>query len=491
MKRIALSVFFILNILLIGAFCVQAAQPPEVIERLKDMSATIKFLEKTGQLVRVKTEVDPNLELAGIAKKFEGQQKVVLFEKVKGSAYPVVVGFLWNRDLVASVFNTTKDKVVFDIGTAVGSWKKSPMGTDTVRSGPANEVIKKGKDVNLYELPAPVHAEKDGGRYLDCSVIIANDPDTGIPNAHIARLMITAKDRMTLLIDHGRHIEDYVMRAEKAGKPVQITINNGVALGPWLASTFPRGAAPGDKMNLASSMVGEKIRLLKAQTVDTFGLADSQFVIEAEILPNIREPEGPFGEVTGYYAEKDNRYVVKVKAITHRKNAIFHTLLGGKEVYNAVGLTAEAKVFMNVSGLVPAVKAVNFTHGGGAFYHAVVQLKNAKDRVGYREGFSKNVIMATFAAWPTLKQVVVVDDDVDIFNAEDVEWAIAGRCDFEKDLIFIKEGYGHELSPVTNNNLVTKLGIDATAPYPWKQKYDRVTFKEVNLNKYNIEGRDK
>jgi len=482
MKKSIVNIFFIIVVLILTGFCVQAAQPPEVVDRLKDMTFCIDYLEKTGQLVRVKTEVDPNLELAGIAKNFEGMQKVVLFEKVKGSSYPVVVGFLWNRDLVSSVFNTAREKIPFDIAGSIGSWKKSPMGTVIVSNGPANEIIEKGKDINLYELPAPVHALKDGGRYFDSSVVIANDPDTGIPNAAINRCMITGKDRLTILIDRGRHLEDYFKKMEKQGKPLQITINNGVGLAPWIASIIPRSAAPAGKLSLASHLIGEPTRLIKAQTVDTVAFADAQFVIEGELLPNVRESEGPFGEVTGYYAEKADRWVVKVKAITHRKNPIFHTLLGGKEVYNAVGLTGEAKVFGTVSQAVPGVKAVHLTHGGSGFYHAVVQMTKTI------EGFQKNAILSAFTAFPSLKQVVVVDEDVDIFNPEDVEWAISTRCDPERDIIFIKDAFGHELNPTTKNGLVTKIGIDATAPIPKQDRYERVKYKEVDLSKYEIQG---
>jgi len=461
------------------------ATSPEVTARLNDLSITLDHLEKTGQLVRVKTEVDPYLELAGIAKKFEGQEKMVLFEKVKGSNYPVTVGFMWNRDLIANLFDTPREKLPFYVAQAIGDWKKAPMKSVLLPKGPANEVIKKGKDVNLYELPAPVHALKDGGRYLDSSVVVVNDPDTGIPNASIHRCMITGKDRMTFLIDRGRHMEDYFNKMEKQGKPLHITINNGVGLAPWIAAIIPRGAAPGDKVGLAGHLMGAPTRVIKAQTVDTVALADAQFVIEGMLLPNVREPEGPFGEVTGYYAEKDNRWVVKVTAITHRNNPVFHTVLGGKEVYNAVGLTAEAKVFGTVSQAVRGIKAVHLSHGGSGFYHAVIQMdKNM-------EGLQKHAIMSAFTAFPSLKQVVVVDEDVNIFSAEDVEWAINTRCDPERDIFLIKDAFGHELNPTTSKEgLVTKIGIDATAPFPRPAKYERVKYQEIDLKKYDISGAD-
>jgi 2,5-furandicarboxylate decarboxylase 1 len=450
-----------------------------VSARLNDLSACIDYLDKSGQLIRVKSEVDANLELTGIAKNFEGR-KVVLFEKVKGYKYPVLIGLMWNRDILANIFKTPKENLPFRIARAVTEWQKSPMKTVTVDKGPANEVIKtSGFDLN--DLPIPVHALKDGGKYFDNSVVIANNPDTGIPNASIHRIMVTGKDRLTLLLDRGRHLREYYEKMEKQGKPLHITINNGAGLAPWIVSIIPRNAVPNDKLSLAGHLLGEPLRVMKAQTVNTVALADAQFVIEGEMLPEAREDEGPFGEVAGYYGERAKRWVVKVTAITQRKNPVFHTLLPGKEVYNSVGLTGEANIFMRVSQEVPGVKAVYLSHGGSGFYNAVVQMTKPM------EGLQKNAIMATFAAFPPLKMVTVVDEDVNIFSAEDVEWAVATRCDPERGIMFVKDAFGHELNPTTSpQGLTTKIGIDATVPFPRTHKYDRVKFKEVDLRNYEI-----
>lgn len=455
-----------------------ATTPPEVGDRLLDIKKAIAHLDKTGQLVRVKSEVDPEYELAGIAKKYEGK-KTVLFEKVKGSKYPVFIGLLWNRDTVGSLFNVPKEQVPFTIAAALGAWKKdkTALASKVLEKGPANEVVM--KEVNLYDLPVPVHAIKDGGRYFDSSVVVVNDPETGLPNISIHRLMVTGKDRLSFLIDPGRHLGAYLDIMEKQGKPLQVTINNGVGLAPWLVSALPR-TGPG-KATIASHLAGRPLNFIKAQTVAVPAFADAQFVIEAEILPNVREDEGPFAEVTGYYAKKEKRWVMRVKAITHQKNPVFHSVLSGEEVWNAVGFTAEAKIFDTVKQIVPDLKAVYLPPGGCGFYKAIIQLEKTK------EGSQEQAIRETFKAFPPLQWVVAVDSDVDIYDTDDVDWAVTTRFNAKKGFIMLPDQPGHILNPMVEGGLVTKVGVDATAPYPRTFTFERVKFKDVSLKDYKIQ----
>ena len=452
-------------------------------KRLVDLSACIEFLEKTGNLVQLNSEVDSKYVLAGIAKKFEGE-KCLLFNRVKGSEYPVVIGLLWNRDIVGSLFGVAKEKVPFVIIQAIEGWRKNKgtISSPLLDKGPANEVIE--KKINLYKLPIPLHALKDGGRYLDSSVVVVRNPETGIPNVSVHRLMVTKKDRLTFLIDPGRHLGAYLEIMEARNEPLPVTINNGIGLAPWLASVIPQ---QGDgKYEIANHIVGSPIPFIKAQTVDVPAYADAQFVIEAEILPKVREQEGPFAEVTGYYAKRDQRRVMKVKAITHRKKAIFHSLLSGQEVWNAVGFTAEAKIFATVKEKVPQLKAVYLTPGGCGFYGAVIQVE--KDG----KGVGRAAILETFKAFEPLQQVVAVDMDVNLYDPIDVNWALTTRFNADTGLIILKKQQGHILNPMVRitpggkGGTITKVGFDATAPFPKTRTFERVRFKEVDLKNYEI-----
>ena len=448
---------------------------------LADLQGVIDFLDRNDQLIRVKNPVDSKFELAGVAKRFEGQ-KPVLFEKVKGYKAPVFIGMLWNRELLARIFDTTSERLPLVIAAAVGGWQREPKEPMVVDNGPANEVVERTAD--LTKLPIPWHSLKDGARYIDSGVFIANDPDTGVRNASIHRCMVKGKDKLAILLDMGRHLRDYYQRAEAKGKPLPLTISVGVDPAVYMAAIIPPSGAPleTDELGIASELLGEPLKLIKAKTNAASAVANAQYVIEGELLPKAREWEGPFAEVTGYYGLKGKRWVIKVKGITRRKEPIYHTILAGKEIWNSVGLLAEASTWRLLTGLIPGVTGVHFSHGGCGFYHCIVRIKKT------REGMGKNAIMAAFSALPAMKMVTVVDDDVDIYNPEEVEWAMATRLNAEKGLVVIKDAVGHELNPSTQGGVGTKIGFDATCPYPREEKYERIQAKQVDLSKYQIEG---
>ncbi|MEW6672664.1 MAG: UbiD family decarboxylase [Thermodesulfobacteriota bacterium] len=455
----------------------------KISARLAELNSCIEFLEQNGHLVRIKTPVSSKYELGGIARKFEGK-KCLLFERVRSSRYPVFLGLLWNRQIVGELFGLPKEEVPFRIAEALGRWQKNKnaLPSPVIAKGPANEIVE--ERVDLSKLPIPVHALMDGGRYLDSSVVVVRNPETGIPNISIHRMMVSRRDRLTFLIDPGRHLGAYLDIMEKRNEPLPVTINNGVGLAPWLASAIP-GQGDG-KNGIANQMAGGSIPFIKAQTVDAPAYADAQFVIEAEILPNIREPEGPFAEVTGYYASADRRWVMRVLAVTRRKNPVFHSLLSGQEVWNAVGFTAEAKIFNIVKKKIPQLRAVYLDHGGCGFYGAVVQVDNDQAGVG------KEVIKETFKAFEPLQRVVAVDTDVNLYDPNDVNWAITTRFNPDRDLLLLPHQVGHILNPMVQINpdgkggTVTKMGMDATAPEPESAKFRRVSFMDVDLRNYDL-----
>lgn len=207
--------------------------------------------------------------------------------------------------------------------------------------------------------------------------------------------------------------------------------------------------------------------------------ADAELVMEAEILPHVREPEGPFGEVSGYYATRADRWVVRIKHMSMRRDPIISTLHPGKEVWNGQGLGIEANLFRTISRQVKGLKNVYMTHGG-SHYHVVLQMDPPAN------GMVKNAIMAAFAAFSDLQMVTVVNSDVNIFDAEDVERALCTRCDPAKDIVIIPGAFGHELNPVVRGNVAAKMGFDCTYPVPKPLKYTRVSFMDVEPAKYEI-----
>ena len=207
---------------------------------------------------------------------------------------------------------------------------------------------------------------------------------------------------------------------------------------------------------------------------------DDHEALECEMIPGELGEEGPFAEVTGYYAKREPRPVVHVRRIHRRRRPVFQTILSGKEVWNSVGLLGEANVLALVSRQVPGVKDVYFTHGGCGFYHAVVALAQK------RAGWSKQAILATFAAFPPLKMVTVVDDDVDIRSASDVEWAMATRLDPATGIVVVEKAFGHGLNPSFPDYLGAKVGFDCCRPFPFRYEHDRAKYKPAILADHAI-----
>ncbi|MBZ0218312.1 MAG: UbiD family decarboxylase [Fimbriimonadaceae bacterium] len=447
---------------------------------LGDLGAIIEALDKAGRLTRVSSEVDPNLELAGIAARLEGQNAAVLFDKVKGFDAPVFTGLYWSRQLLAELLGTNEKDLSRFVAGKISDWQANPEGPVVVKSGRVKEVTQNTPDVT--KLPIPLHAERDGGPYFDVSAVIAKDPDSGIRNTSIHRVMVVDKDTLVLLIDPGRHLGVYLDKARAKGEALSITINVGVSPGVYFAAATPSGAAPvdTDELGIASLFQGSPLELVAGDTSDVEMVADAMYALECEILPEDLIDEGPFAEVTGLYATRAPRQKIKVKAVHHRSKPIFHTLLSGVEVFNSAGLLAEGHLQALLPKQIPGIKDIYMSHGGCGVFHAVIQMSPTN------AGWPKTAIMAAFSAFYMLKMVTVVDEDVDIRNPSDVEWAMATRLMPETGIIQIPDVFGLGLNPTFPNDMGTKVGFDCTRAIPHREKDDRVSYKQVSLDDYNI-----
>ena len=427
---------------------------------LSDLQAIIEDLDAMGRLVRVTSEVDPEFELAGIAARLEGGPRAVLFENVKGHDAPVLTGLYWSRELLGCLMRRDARDLPGFVSDAIRSWQQAPVDPVMVDHGPIYDGNR--DEVDLYRLPVPVHAEKDGGPYFDAGVVIARDPETGVRNASIQRFMVTGKDRMHINIDAGRHLELYLDKARARGENLRFSINCGVGPGLHFAAATPAEAAPAetDELGIASVFHEAPLELVEGRTLPVHIVANAMYALECEIVPGEVADEGPFAEVTGYYAKVAPRPVVHVREIHRRPNAVFQTILSGVEVWNSVGLLGEANVLALLQRQVPGVADVYFSHGGCGFYHAIVQIAQK------RAGWSKQAIMAAFAAFPPLKMVTVVDTDVDIRDPSDIEWAMTTRLDPKRGIVTIENVFGHGLNPSFPDYIGTKVGFDCCRPFP-------------------------
>jgi 2,5-furandicarboxylate decarboxylase 1 len=448
---------------------------------ISDLATIIETLDRLGRLIRVKSEVDPHLDLAGVAARFEGGPAAVLFENVKGFEDPVFTGLYWSRELLADLMGKDERQLPAFVSECIGNWQRKPVEPKVVKTGPVLEITE--DTVDLGRLPIPVHAAKDGGPYFDAGVVIARDPETGVRNASIQRFLVVDADTLHVNIDAGRHLELYLKKAAEKGETLPLTINVGVGPGLHFAGATPAEAAPpeADELGIASEFHEAPLELVAGTCSAVEMVANAMYALECEMIPGEMGDEGPFAEVTGYYARREPRPVVHVKAIHRRQKPIFQTILSGAEVWNSVGLLGEANVLSLLQRQVPGVTDVYFSHGGCGFYHCVVEIAQK------RAGWAKQAMLAAFAAFPPLKMVTVVDDDVDIRDSSDVEWALATRLDPTTGIVTIDKIFGHGLNPSFPDYLGAKVGFDATRPWPHTEEYDRASYKSVTLDDYEIE----
>ena len=246
--------------------------------------------------------------------------------------------------------------------------------------------------------------------------------------------------------------------AEAAGQPLDVAIVIGVDPLTLLAS---QAIVPidHDELEIAGALQGRPLPVVKCRTSEIRVPAEAEIVIEGRILPGVREPEGPFGEFPQYYGPRANREVMEVLAVTHRKDAIFHTIVGGGLDHQLLGaIPKEATLLTHLRRNFPNVLDVHLSPGGVMRFHLFVKLKKTQ------EGQAKNVIMGAFAGSFDLKHVIVVDEDVDIHNPTEVEWAMATRFQADRDLLIVPESQGSKLDPSNRDGVGAKMGIDATKP---------------------------
>lgn len=413
----------------------------------------LKYLEKEEKIKHVTREVDLNFELSAIAKKLDGVA-AVKFKNPRGYKIPVVSNIVYNRQIFAEAMGTSVDNMIKKYGIA----QNNPLPCKSVSASEApvmENVITSG--IDLMKLPIPMHHEKDGGHYITAALLIAKDPETGERNVSIHRLHVLSKNELGILI-LPRHLSHFYQKAEAKNQPLDIALVIGVDPLLLLASQaiVPLGV---DEMEIANALKEGKQLLVKCQTVDLEVPSEAEIVIEGKLLPKVRKMEGPFGEFPKYYGPASQKPVIEITAICHRDNPIYHTIVPATNEHLLLGgIPRETTLYELVRQVVPSVKAVHLTRGGTCRYHAVISIDKRF------EGEGKNAIFAAFTSSQEVKHVVVVDSDVDIFNMEDVEWAIATRCQFCKDSIVVSAALGSKLDPSTSNGISDKVGIDATVP---------------------------
>jgi UbiD family decarboxylase len=408
---------------------------------------------KGDDVLVVTQEVDPAYEITAIVVKLEREAKrrpVLVFEKVKGTRFPVLTNLHASRSRLAAAMRCAPDAM---LKTYLGAMEK-PLPPTVVATGPVKEVILKGDQIDLHDLPQIIHHEGDAGVYLTSAISFAKDPAGETWNCAYNRLMIKGRDTTSIHLTLGKHLWEFHKIAEARGESLPVAFAIGVHPAIALGS-LAIGSIDEDERAIMGALLGEPLELVKCETSDVLAPAHAEMVIEAEILPGARTPEGPFGEFTGYSLGQRDREVVKVTAITHRAGAWFQDITVAHLDHMLLStIPMEANLYRAVRAMVPSVKAVRVP-GPFTCYVSIEQRL---------PGQAKNAILAVLGADLYMKRVVVVDHDVDVFDERQVNWALATRCQPDRDITVITHARGSDLDPSTKEDgYSAKWGVDATA----------------------------
>ena len=428
----------------------------------------LERLDSEKKLIRIKKEVSPEYDAAAIMSELDGQ--AVYFEKIKGSNIPAAGGFCSSRDLIADSLNIEKEKILFTLAEAIKN-RKPPA---VVESGECQELVE--KDVDLTKLPILKYLEGDGGKYIASAISVIRDPELG-RNVSFHRLMLLDKKHFAARLVENRGT-DTALR--KAGGELDIAIAIGNTNAVLLAAST--SLQPGeDEFSLANTLC--KTELVRCKTVDLEVPKDCEIVLEGRITKE-RRPEGPFLDVTNTQDKIREQPVIEIKCITSRKKPIYQTLLPGKWEHRLLmGMPKEPTIFNEVNKVCKC-RNVLITPGGCSWLHAVVQIKKDKPDDG------KRAIEAAFKGHGSLKHCVIVDEDIDIYDLSDVEWAISTRFQADKNAIIMPNQPGSSLDPSGElregkKAMTCKVGLDATIPFDKKdKKFLKGEYKKINLKDY-------
>jgi 4-hydroxy-3-polyprenylbenzoate decarboxylase len=480
-----------------------------------DLRSALELLESLpGQMAHTDVEVDPAAELAGVYRYVGAGGTVarptrkgpaMTFSNIKGHpGAKVVIGLLASRERVGHLLNHDPKRLGFLLRDAV----KNAIAPVVVGKEKAQcqEVIHLATDdgFDIRKLiPAPTNTHEDAGPYITLGMCYASDVETGESDVTIHRLCLQGKDEISMFFTPGaRHLGAFREKAEALGKPLPISISIGVDPAIEIASCFEPPTTPlgFNELSIAGAIRGKAVELVPCLTIAEKCIANAEYVVEGELIVGrrVREDQNTntgkaMPEFPGYTGPACSELpVIKIKAVTHRKNPIMQTCIGPSEEHvSMAGIPTEASILDMVERAMPGrVQNVYAHSSGGGKFIAVIQFKKS---VPSDEGRQRQAALLAFSAFPELKQVILVDEDVDLFDTNDVLWAMTTRMQADVDIITIPGVRCHPLDPsndpacswtIRDHGIACKTIYDATVPYAEKHDFQRAKFLEVDVKKF-------
>jgi len=438
------------------------------------LRSLLQRLDEQGRLVHVSEPISKTYEIAGVLKQLEPQP--VLFENVRESNFRVAGNLFCSKGPFADYLGLLPQSIISTLSYAIDHpHTPSLYETDAKRgvTAPCQEVVDLNPDLN--ELPILYHCEGDGGNYISSGVFLARHPVYG-QNADFHRAMQFSKNEMAIRVVKGRHFDVFLQ--DKKALDVAVCVGLPPNILAAAATSVEMGV---DELEIANTL--ESFYVVRAKMVDVLVPAEAEFVLEGTVYLERCHSEGPFVDLTETQDIIRNEPVFVVKAITHRRDAIWHALLpGALEHKLLMGMPREPTIYQSVNRVVKCLD-VHINPGGCSWLHAIVQI----DKQHQDDG--RKAIQAAFDGHRSCKHVFVVDKDIDIYNPRAVEWAMATRFQGDMDLVVMDRSPGSSLDPssepVTHNTC--RVGFDLTQPLEAKgKKFEKAPFPQVDLGKFGI-----
>jgi UbiD family decarboxylase len=412
------------------------------------------------EILRVHEPVRTRLDITSLVYELErmGKSPLVVFDNVEGHTMPVVTNVAGSRKLLALALGVTPG----ELPTAFRERCTRYTPVERVNRPEWHDVTIEGDDVDLTRLPIPLHFDIDAAPYITAGQLTARDPETGVDTTGFHRFMLKGRNRLGVSLHSRRRMWEFHRRAEAKGQNLPAAITLGIHPLHYMGSMVYAYPPNVRKFEIIGGLFGEPYRVARCGTADLEVPAGAEIIIEGEVLAHEREPEGPFSEFTGYASFRSTQNVFVAKRVRMRKDAIFHSVVSGMSQDHILVscITREGEILNTLRRNLPNVKAVHVPHNTCGAFMAFIAMKKTS------AGEPQQAIMAALGTEFYTKYVIVVDDDVDVFNLADVMWAVATRVRAEKDIIFIPGAKGAILDPTSDPEdfTLTKMGIDATRP---------------------------
>jgi UbiD family decarboxylase len=438
----------------------------------KDLSGFLRALDERlpNDLVRVERALSPaQYDVTALLQHLENERRfpALLFDRPldlqgRPSPFPLLSNLFATRRRCALALGLDPNDEGLELSLEYARREEKLIQPVVVPAdeAPVKEVIKTGDEASLYEFPVVRHHAMDPAPYLDMTPVM-KDPEGGFYNVAFLRNMVKGPRRLGIHMSPRHNWQIHRKNEEKKRPtPVAIVVSHHPAFYLGALNVSPFGV---DDYARIGAIMGAPLRLAASESwgKDFLVPADAEIVIEGQVLPNVKEAEGPFGEFTGYYGPQRLRWVIEVTAVTHRRHAIFqHIFTGHRDTWVLGGIPKEGSLFNLIRGVVPTTKAVHFPISGCCRFHCYISIDKKVD------GETKQAALAALGGCDFVKHVVVVDADINIYNEEEeVLWAVATRVQADQDVDIIKNVKGNTLDPSQTDDIMTaKMIIDATRP---------------------------